>query len=59
MWHAHMNRSSEVDAVLFSATDAPMLEVLGMYREEPRHSFGTQPYPAVPGDLASPANKRV
>ncbi|MDV6976874.1 cupin domain-containing protein [Mycobacterium intracellulare] len=59
MWHAHMNRSSEVDAVLFSATDAPMLEALGMYREEPRHSFGTQPYPAVPGDLASPAKKRV
>jgi gentisate 1,2-dioxygenase/1-hydroxy-2-naphthoate dioxygenase len=52
MWHAHVNRSTGTPAVLFSATDAPVLDALGMYREEPHPSFGTEPYPRVPGDLA-------
>jgi 1-hydroxy-2-naphthoate dioxygenase len=52
MWHAHVNRSSSTPAVLFSATDAPVLEALGMYREEPHRSFGVAPGPTVPGDLA-------
>jgi gentisate 1,2-dioxygenase/1-hydroxy-2-naphthoate dioxygenase len=52
MWHAHVNRSSDTPAVLFSATDAPVLEALGMYREEPYPSFGIAPGPTVPGDLA-------
>jgi 1-hydroxy-2-naphthoate dioxygenase len=51
MWHAHVNRSATAPAVLFSATDAPVLHALAMFREEPHPSFGTQPYPAVPGDL--------
>lgn len=52
MWHQHINPSPSTEAVLFSATDAPLLAALGMYREEPRDSFGTGPYPAVPADLA-------
>jgi gentisate 1,2-dioxygenase len=52
MWHAHINRSATTDAVLFSSTDAPILEALGMYREEPYPSFGAAPYPPIPGDLA-------
>ena len=52
MWHQHINRSANCDAVLFSATDAPLLVALGMYREEPHESFGTGQYPAVPADLA-------
>lgn len=51
MWHQHTNRSDSEDAVLFSATDAPLLAALGMYREEPYDSFGAGPYPAVPADL--------
>lgn len=54
MWHAHINRSATTDAVLFSSTDAPILEALGMYREEPYPSFGSAPYPPIPGDLARP-----
>jgi gentisate 1,2-dioxygenase len=52
MWHAHINRSSTTDAVLFCSTDAPILEALGMYREEPFPSFATKPYPPIPGDLS-------
>lgn len=32
-WHYHENNTSE-DAVLYSVTDAPTLEKLGLYREE-------------------------
>ena len=52
MWHQHINRSPSTEAVLFSATDAPLLTALGMYREEPHDSFGTGSYPAVPADAA-------
>ena len=52
MWHEHTNHSGSTEAVLFSATDAPLLAALGMYREEPHDSFATGPYPAVPADLA-------
>jgi 1-hydroxy-2-naphthoate dioxygenase len=52
MWHRHINRSASSRAVLFSATDAPLLAALGMYREEPEASFAAQPYPAVPADRA-------
>jgi gentisate 1,2-dioxygenase/1-hydroxy-2-naphthoate dioxygenase len=52
MWHHHVNRSQSAEAVLFSATDAPLLAALGMYREEPHDSFGTGSYPAVPADVA-------
>ncbi|MCV7177072.1 cupin domain-containing protein [Mycolicibacterium sphagni] len=51
MWHAHHNNSITAEAVLFSATDAPVLTALGFYREDPGSSFSVQPPPAVPGDL--------
>ena len=52
MWHRHINRSTSSEAILFSATDAPMLAKLGFYREEPEVSFGTRAWPAVPADRA-------
>jgi gentisate 1,2-dioxygenase/1-hydroxy-2-naphthoate dioxygenase len=58
MWHHHVNRSRSSRAVLFSATDAPLLAALGMYREEPEESFGEKPYPAVPVDLAVQHRKK-
>jgi gentisate 1,2-dioxygenase len=51
-WHRHLNRTSSTDAVLFSATDAPLLRALGFYREEPHDSFASSDYPDVPADLA-------
>lgn len=33
--HRHINRSSKSDAILFSISDSPMLEVLGLLRTEP------------------------
>ncbi len=33
-WHRHENRSSHEDAILFSLTDRPVKEALGLYREE-------------------------
>ncbi len=32
-WHSHENKSDE-DAILFSITDKPSTEALGLYREE-------------------------
>ncbi|MEA2639630.1 MAG: gentisate 1,2-dioxygenase [Chloroflexota bacterium] len=34
-WHEHINRSSTEEAILFSTTDAPVLEALNLYVEEP------------------------
>ncbi len=34
-WHEHANASPAEEAVLFSITDAPVLEALALYREEP------------------------
>jgi gentisate 1,2-dioxygenase len=51
MWHHHINRSKSERAVLFCATDTPVLAALGLYREEPTSSFATSPVPAVPADL--------
>ena len=36
-WHRHRNSSDEEPAILFSATDRPLLELLGLYREEARN----------------------
>jgi 1-hydroxy-2-naphthoate dioxygenase len=58
MWHRHVNRSKSSRAVLFSSTDAPLLNALGMYREEPEPSFSAQSYPAVPADHVYLARKR-
>lgn len=33
-WHRHINRSKDKDAILFSMTDRPILESLGLYRTE-------------------------
>jgi gentisate 1,2-dioxygenase len=33
-WHQHTNRSDREAAILFSVTDRPVLESLGLYREE-------------------------
>ncbi len=35
--HRHINRSSKSDAILFSISDSPVLEVLGLLRTEPVH----------------------
>ncbi|MBV9120488.1 MAG: cupin domain-containing protein [Chloroflexi bacterium] len=37
-WHEH--RAAATDAVLFSLSDRPVLEVLGLYREEPLTNAG-------------------
>jgi 1-hydroxy-2-naphthoate dioxygenase len=52
MWHRHINNSKTDDAILFSATDMPVLMALGLYHEEPTLSIKTSPLPAVPGNLA-------
>jgi gentisate 1,2-dioxygenase/1-hydroxy-2-naphthoate dioxygenase len=33
-WYRHVNRSKTSPALLFSVTDRPVLESLGLYREE-------------------------
>lgn len=33
-WHEHINASETEEALLFSVTDHPLLEALGLYREE-------------------------
>lgn len=34
-WHEHVNRSATEEAVLFSTTDAPVIEAVNLYCEEP------------------------
>lgn len=34
-WHEHLNGATSQDAVLFSFHDLPVIEALGLYREEP------------------------
>jgi len=50
-WHQHLNRSKDHDAVLFSVNDAPVLEYLGLYREEPESTLRTAEPPLVPASL--------
>jgi len=33
-WHRHENKSGDETAILFSTTDRPLLEAMGLYREE-------------------------
>ena len=40
VWHQHVNLGSEADAILFSVSDAPAIEKLGLYREEGRTATG-------------------
>jgi gentisate 1,2-dioxygenase len=35
-WHQHKNSSASVPTVLFSTTDRPLQEAIGVYREERR-----------------------
>ena len=34
LWHEHANSSPSAEAILFSVTDTPVFEALGLYREE-------------------------
>lgn len=47
-WHRHVNRSSRQPAILFSVNDIPLLDVLGLYREEPECTLHANLQPAVP-----------
>jgi len=58
MWHRHINRSRSEEAILFSASDIPVLKALGLYREEPASSVHTSPLPAVPADLVRQSTAR-
>lgn len=49
MRHQHVNRSN-TPAILFSATDQPLLEHLGLYREDPEDSRYGAP-PIVPANV--------
>ncbi len=33
-WHSHQNRAKDQEAILFSVSDLPVMEALGLYREE-------------------------
>jgi gentisate 1,2-dioxygenase len=48
--HRHINASSSSDAILFSATDQPLLEALNLYREEPERATYLRPAPIAPGN---------
>jgi len=37
-WHRHRNSSPNIPAVLFSTTDRPLQEAIGVYREEARNN---------------------
>jgi 1-hydroxy-2-naphthoate dioxygenase len=52
MWHRHVNRSRQQEAILFSVNDIPVLQALGLYREEPEISLHCVDPPAVPADVA-------
>lgn len=51
-WHHHVNLSASEEAVLFSVHDMPLLNAIGLYREEPEHTLYAAPLPPVPGDTA-------
>jgi gentisate 1,2-dioxygenase/1-hydroxy-2-naphthoate dioxygenase len=49
-WYQHVNRSASHNAILFCATDTPVLTALGLYREEPASTFRAA-MPAVPANV--------
>lgn len=51
VWHRHINRSKSEQAVLFCATDTPVLKALGLYREEPSSSGAANLPPPVPAEV--------
>lgn len=50
--HHHVNTSASDEAVLFSVHDMPLLNAIGLYREEPENSLRATPLPPVAGDRA-------
>jgi gentisate 1,2-dioxygenase len=52
-YHRHLNGSRESEAILFSVTDAPLLETIGLYREQPEISLRSAMPPAKPANVAS------
>lgn len=53
-WHRITNTSGE-PLRIFTVTDAPVLQVLGLFYEEPTPTLGAHPAPAVPGVPHDPA----
>jgi gentisate 1,2-dioxygenase len=47
-YHNHINGSHDGEAVLFSVSDAPLLEALGLYREQPELSLRKMRPPVKP-----------
>jgi 1-hydroxy-2-naphthoate dioxygenase len=47
-WHEHINRSRQAEAILFSVNDIPVLNALGLYREEPENSLRSVDAPEAP-----------
>ena len=45
-WHEHANASERDDAVLFSFSDVPSMQALGLYREEALGDNGGQQHVA-------------
>lgn len=58
-WNDHRNRSASEGAVLFSVSDAPLLEAAHLYREEPECTVrrGATPQPVQPALAANPASR--
>jgi 1-hydroxy-2-naphthoate dioxygenase len=50
LWHRHINVSATCEAILFRVSDAPALQALGLYREEPLQTSAAIPI------LPSPAS---
>lgn len=46
--HRHVNASGSKEAILFSVSDAPLLETFGLYREQPQVSIRSVMPPAKP-----------
>ena len=52
-WHHHINSSQSAGAVLFSISDAPLLEAMNLYREEPATSVRSNPPPLAPANMTA------
>ena len=50
MNHRILNRSNSERAILFAVNDIPLLEPLGLYREDPEHTLHLTAPPSVPGE---------
>lgn len=50
MDHRILNRSKSSRAILFAVNDIPLLEPLGLFREDPENTLRMTPPPVVPGE---------